>query len=84
MKDKDLVNELWKLWENMAEAGQLTISNNFSKRYDELSIRVKNFNEGHVSEAPLKFCLHCQKKLSRGGIYCSHRCRMLHKRHDKI
>jgi len=33
---KSLVNEIWSLWESMAECGELSIGPKFSKEYKEL------------------------------------------------
>ena len=39
-KYKDLIKELWAMWENMSEAGELKISVGFSDRYERLKKQV--------------------------------------------
>lgn len=44
--DKDLVADLFKLWQNLAEAGELRIGNNFSDKYNELNHRGNKYKNG--------------------------------------
>ena len=77
MKNKELINELWKLWEAMAEAGQLTINQNFSKRYDELKAQVEIYNvdirESGESFLPFN-CPHCGEHFKDQLSTQGHRC----------
>jgi hypothetical protein len=47
LQEKELLNDLWDLWEKMAECGELHIGKSFSKTYDMLEKKVNliNFNQ---------------------------------------
>lgn len=51
-----VINEIWSLWESMAECGQLSIGPKFSAQYDRLKIEVQ--------AAQIKY----QEKLARDRI----------------
>lgn len=42
-EEKQLVNDLWDLWDKLAEHGELHIGKNFSETYDKMQKQVKNF-----------------------------------------
>ena len=42
--DKELVNDLFKLWLDLAEAGEITIGEGFNSRLESLRKRVRIYN----------------------------------------
>jgi len=34
--EKELIKELWQLWGDLAEVGELTINKDFSRKFEEL------------------------------------------------
>ena len=38
--EKELIKELWKLWEDLAETGELHINKDFPNKYNELKKKV--------------------------------------------
>jgi hypothetical protein len=52
--DKELINELWSLWESMAECGELKIGPQFSANYKRLKGKVSEVKqesgEGNIIE----------------------------------
>ena len=52
MKDTELVNELFELWKNLGEVGELHITKGYSDRMQMLQERVNKYNSLHnVSES---------------------------------
>jgi len=52
MLDKQLVNELFELWQNLAEVGELHISKGYNEKMQVLEMRVNKYNSLHnVSES---------------------------------
>ena len=47
MLDKQLVNELFELWQNLAEAGELHIGKGYSEKMQVLEMRVNKYNSLH-------------------------------------
>ena len=47
MKDAELVNELFELWENLGEVGELHITQGYSDRFLMLQERVNKYNSLH-------------------------------------
>lgn len=43
-EDVELINRLWQMWKNLAEAGEIKMGPSFSKSYDELEKQIKNIN----------------------------------------
>jgi hypothetical protein len=57
-KRTELINKLWTLWQNLAEAGELTIDENFNKLYNVLKEQVDVLN-GDSTALPLHGVMHC-------------------------
>lgn len=57
MLDKKLVDDLFQLWKDLAEAGELHIGKGYSKKMQVLEERVKKYNGLHsvVSRYTLEF-----------------------------
>lgn len=51
---KQLIKELWSLWDSMAECGELHIGPKFSKQYEELKKRVDKATEKKKNDLPSK------------------------------
>jgi len=47
MKDTELVNELFELWKNLGEVGELHITKGYSDRLQMLQERVNKYNSLH-------------------------------------
>ena len=45
MTDKKLINELWRMWQALAEIGEISIGKNFPSKYDKLKAEVDRINE---------------------------------------
>jgi hypothetical protein len=57
MKDTELVNELFELWKNLGEVGELHIVKGYSDRLQMLQERVNKYNSLHnVSKAKRTAC----------------------------
>lgn len=53
-----LVNELWGLWVNLAETGEIKIGENFSKSYKKLEWQVNQLNDKRNVAGEEKVCNH--------------------------
>ena len=53
MKDTELVNELFELWKNLGEVGELHIVKGYSDRLQMLQERVNKYNSLHNVSKPL-------------------------------
>lgn len=52
MLDRQLVNELFELWKNLAEAGEIHIGKGYNEKMQVLEMRVNKYNSLHdVSES---------------------------------
>ena len=45
MTDKELINELWKMWDALAIIGEIGIAPGWPDKYDKLKIEVDRINE---------------------------------------
>ncbi len=52
MLDKQLVNELFQLWKDLGEAGEVHISRGFSDKLQILENRVNKYNSLHSVSEP--------------------------------
>lgn len=57
-EQKQVVNDLWDLWEKLAEHGEIYIGKNFCKTYDLLKDQVKAINYSRCcTELPNKMVI---------------------------
>jgi len=50
-EDKELIRDLWSMWEALAECGQISISKSFQYSFDLNKVRVQNALSGKKSPA---------------------------------
>ncbi len=71
MKDTELVNELFELWKNLGEVGELHILKGYSDRLQMLQERVNKYKSLHNVSEELPQC----NKSKWGDCECENECR---------